>query len=234
MTVGEAIGRAARVRSAFGPTSTWSTRNAASRPGHDARPLSTRTRRASRRSCSPPFELKPDCVRSDEAHREPALSAIPGDGCARPARRTGEGRGALRARGLRDHRAGGLDGRRGEGREDLHVDPAELQVPQSVAAHQPRHCVRCGRRGGVLPGNARQARHPRRLPAGARRPIGQHRLPGARGHHPRHHAGRHQARRGRAARFQGGAARGCQRYRHRIAVRCRDVPARRLAKSPHA
>ena len=43
---------------------------------------------------------------------------------------------------------------------------------------------------GVVPGHDRPHRGPGRVPAGARRTVGQHRLPGARGHPARHHARR--------------------------------------------
>ena len=70
----------------------------------------------------------------------------------------------------------------------------QLQVPPSVAAVEPAHRVRRRRGGRHLPGHRGPARDTGAVPAGARRAVGQHRLPGARRDAARHHAGRAQGR----------------------------------------
>ena len=145
----------------------------------------------------------------------------PGGGAPLPGlprvRRRGPARGhrarphALPGAGARDQRAGRRDGRGREGGAPGDALAAQPALPPSVAAAQPVHGF--PRSGGrrPLPGHDQPAGGAGGVPAGARGPVGQHRLPGARRDAARPHARRAASRRLAAAGHEGGAARAPER-----------------------
>ena len=159
----------------------------AGRRGH-AGPPARRARRPPRRRHAARALLAPAgdaAPRGGAARRGPPLPGLPGVRLDGPARRDRARPDPLRGAGARDQRPGRHHGRRREGGAALDPVVAQPPLPPPLAPAQPAHRVRRGGRGRRLPGHDRQARRPGRVPAGAGRPVRQHRLSGPRGDAPR-------------------------------------------------
>src|SRR4051812_21684754 len=175
-------------------------------PGDDARPALQRPRGdAAQRNV-------PRSVRAaggdaahgcDEAGARSPLSGVSGGRCRQASGGTAARTKHVRGAGDRDLAAGRQHGGPGKGGARRHSLVAQHETPSPMAAIQFAYRVpRCGG-GGTFPGHARSAGDPRALSAGARGPVREHRVPGARGNAAGHDARRAEAPRGAAGRGQG-------------------------------
>ncbi len=173
------------------------------RRGH-AGPPARRTRRPPRRrhAAGALLAAAGDAApRGRAARRGPPFPGLPGVRRRGPPRRDRPRPDPLRGAGARDQRPGRHHGRRREGGAALDPLVAQPPLPSPVAAAQPAHRLRRRRRRRGLSGHDRQARRPGGVPAGAGRPVRQHRLPG-----PRGHAARSDSRRAAPRRSAGGSS----------------------------
>ena len=105
----------------------------------------------------------------------------------------------------------------------------QLQVPQSVAARQPRHRTHRWHRRRDVPGHDRPSRHPRHVPACARETVGQHGCQALAVTVRGMTLGDVKEGHGGELTWEGGVARACQRRGDGAALRNRDVHVRGLA-----